>query len=200
MTSQKLFSMFKKTGLIVLGLIALSLFTYILVIRPLQIRHQKQNFDKAEASLDQLYNQIVAKVGKPDQYKKDKVCSYISQEFGKGPRNCHVSIYLLFENKDSAASTSLMNRVSFFSMSQLKSERLNSSLDSFKNYLQIKGPQTFDQKYSQIGNVQCGISYSYPVHPTYATIDPIMTKANENLQIELACSGPAMAEFYTVKN
>jgi hypothetical protein len=179
-------------GLLIL--VASALLLYFFVIRTLQIRHQKQNFAKAEASLDALEKQIEEKVGKPDQIKKDKSCSYISQEFGTGPRNCNINISFLFSNNDALASTEKMKKISAFTGTDIKDNLNKISQQGFRPLNERKINQIF---YGDLGDqydLSCALQYTFPVYPTQGnTIQP---QDSEKFQVDIGCQGPAMIEIY----
>jgi len=179
-------------GLLILGLTAL--LGYVLVLRPLQIRQQKQNFTKAESRLDELAKQIEATIGKPDATKKDKSCGRANLLSEKGPLGCDVSIYLLYENKTADISSALMQKVALFSDSNLRIGSGSAHGKSFVNKSQQRGEQTFFQNFGATSQLPCSFSYSYPLMDRKIFIP----KAEENLQIGLSCGGPAMAEYYPV--
>jgi len=179
----------------VVGLTAVS---YIFVYRPYSIRQDKERFTKAEASLDEVYNQIVAKVGKPDEVKKDNNCAYANRVYGKGPRSCSVGIYLLYENKNSSSASSTMADVAPIIGSKIYAGPGERDQTNFVP-VQLNKTQSFSQDYKQFGEIDCGIDYLYPVSPSNQN-DTFQTSFDENLEITLICGGPAKAEHFTVKN
>lgn len=166
------------------------------VIRTIQIHTQKQNFAKAEASLDALAKQIEAKVGKPDDIKKEKSCGYASRVYEKGPRGCSISIFLFFSGKDSTQATGLTSQISPL-VSNKEVQRLGEITHTFVPFDQYRGDQTLSQAYYDIGSLSCSVQYVYPVSKKLN--QPFEPKESENLQLELSCGGVAMAEFFPVK-
>lgn len=186
-----------KIFLVLVLVVGLSAASYILLYRPYSIRKDKERFTKAEASLDEVYNQIVAKAGKPDQVKKDKSCAYANRVYGKGPRSCSVGIYLLYENRNNLVASSITEKAATVSGAQLTvfGEK---STGSFSSITEKRGDQTISQGYNSIEGLACSIDYIYPVLPSSSkTFQPT---TNENLEVVIACGGPAKAEHFTVKN
>lgn len=168
--------------------------SYALIIRPLQIRSQKQNFDKAEASLDALAVQIQDKIGKADETKKEKTCDRANLLSERGPLGCDVSIHLLYRNRDSVASSELMRTLSSFST---KSLRIGSGVakgNAFIPVSQQRGEQTFFQDFSILTSPSCSYSYSYPA------TDRSFDVTGENFDVGVTCGGSAMKEFYPLKD
>lgn len=187
-----------KIFLVLIFVVGLSAASYILVYKPYSIRKDKEKFTKAEASLDEVYNQIVAKVGKPDEVKKDKNCAYANRVYGKGPRSCSVGIYLLYKNKNSSISSSIMTDVAPIIGSKKYVGPGERDQTNFVPVQQNK-TQSFSQDYKQFGDIDCGIDYLYPVSPSNQN-SAFQTTFDENLEITLICGGPAKAEHFTVKN
>lgn len=55
----------------------------------------KKDFENAQASIDKVYADIVAKLGPPSNYKKSQSCSRPSQKFSQGPLSCSVDLEFL---------------------------------------------------------------------------------------------------------
>src|SRR3990167_1392881 len=109
-SSKKRFAWDKVLGIVGLILVVL-VAGYFGWWRPHQIKEEKKQFEKAQASIEQLYSQIEAKVGKPDQVKRENKCSYTSVEFGRGSRSCDVIIFGLYENRSTAQANELLKNI-----------------------------------------------------------------------------------------
>lgn len=197
----KLHKILRISGLSILTLIAIGITSYITVIRPLQIRQEKKNFTAAQASIDQLFSQIEAKIGKPDQIKKEGYCRYISQEFGRGPRSCSVNIRAQYESRDMNQANSLMAGAASLFKSSLYDYGTNSRGEPslfVEPDLKHRGDQKFSQSLDDINGLSCGIQYLYPV--TQDPVDPNTQKFNQVLTLEIYCAGSAKSEHFPVKN
>ena len=186
-----------KVFLVLVFVVGLTAVSYVFVYRPFAIRQDKERFTKAEASLDEVYNQIVAKVGKPDEVKKDKSCHYANRAYGKGPRSCSVGIYLLYENKNSSSASSITEKLAAIAGTKLTlfGEKTTASFIPSENK---RGDQTLTQENKTIEGLACSTDYIYPVLPSSSKrFQPV---SSENLEVVIACGGPAKAEHFTVKN
>jgi len=190
--------MAKNLPIYLLMTVGIVVFVYFVLYRPYATHQEKKDFEKAEAALNELYDKIVAKIGKPDQEKKVNKCSYASREFGRGPRSCSVNIYVLYENRGLEAANTMTKNVATITGTQLYPGPGEESLAEFVVAQYPHVSQYFDQEFNDIESITCGARYSYPVYPTYSTIDPLQTTFHENLQIELSCSGSAKSEHYPV--
>src|SRR3989344_6171297 len=56
----------------------------------------KQKFEKAQASIDALYANIISKVGQPDKVKKNQTCGYANRKNERGPLSCGGSGNLVY--------------------------------------------------------------------------------------------------------
>lgn len=181
----------------VLGLAAVSCIVYFFIIKPIQIRNQKQNFAKAEARLDDLEKQIEQKIGKPDQIKKDKSCSYASRVYERGPRVCGISIYMLYANRNLDFANRTLKSATDLVGTKLYNQLLRDEASEFTPYDGRGASQSFSQALPNPGNLNCSIQYLFPVVPLHDKTFP--DASGENVEIALSCGAPAMAELYPVK-
>jgi hypothetical protein len=184
----------------VLGLIIILLpfLIYFLIVRPLQINHQRNQFKKAEVQLNSLADQIQAKIGKADQAKTEKSCSYQSQAYGKGPRSCNARVSLLYPGKDAAEANRLMQEVSSFGKPDLRNSRGSSAPLDFSDAVDKRSDQVFYQSIPELSGISCGFQYIYPVVTRLAS--PFHPQTIDSLELDISCHGSAMAEFYPVQN
>ena len=193
------YSLYGLAGAAVLGVVS-----YAFVIRPLQINNQKKNFDKAEASLDTLAEQIQQTIGKADETKKEKSCGYASQEFGRGSRSCGVSLNLLFRSRPIEEVNKIMSRVASSVGGELYYFLGSKDLDG-KPYPQnfttsnARTDDRFSQNLSAPDNLNCSIEYIYPV-TKLENKDTFKDLVGENMGIYLSCGGPTLKEFYPLKD
>jgi hypothetical protein len=175
----------------VLAVAVIGAVTYLFLIQ-----REKAQFNQAEKEIDALYAQIIEKVGKPDQEKKEKSCGYASRVYGKGPRSCSVSKYFLYENKDATQSNIITEDVKKLSGNAPLQRFGDKSINKFIEYDKTHktNDQQLSQGYSDIGNLVCNLRYSYPEIELFSNI--FKSKHGTNLQISITCSGPAMAEHY----
>jgi hypothetical protein len=162
------------------------------------VRQDKKRFEKAEASLDELYAKIVATVGKPDQEKQDKSCAYASREFEKGPLGCAISVSALYENTTFGAANSKMTQITPLISNKVYPGPGEKYQTNFVP-LAENNNQSFAQDYKKFVSISCAVDYIYPAYPSYSS-SPFQTKYTENFQIELSCGGSAKAEHYPVSN
>jgi hypothetical protein len=197
-TKTKLKRWAKNSPIYLLMLIGLVAFIYFVLYRPLAIHQEKKNFEKAEASLNELYEKIVQKIGLPDQKKNNKSCGYSSVVFGRGDLGCAVSISALYENINSDSATLKMKQIATFIGNKLYPGAGTRNQEGFVP--KDRNPvQSFRQDYKKFNDLSCTVSYSYPVYPTYS-YSIFQTEFAENILIELSCGGPAKAEHYPVSN
>ena len=161
------------------------------------IWREKKQFALAEKEIDALYAQIVEKIGKPDQEKKTKSCGYASRVYGKGPRGCSVTQRLLYESSGLGESNKIMVDVLKLSNGTYLQTFGDKSKNRFTDQ-ENRTDQHISQDYRDIGDLSCGISYYFPVVKEFS--DDFEPRALENLQIEISCGGPALAEYFPIKN
>ncbi|OGL29681.1 hypothetical protein A3D14_03615 [Candidatus Saccharibacteria bacterium RIFCSPHIGHO2_02_FULL_47_12] len=201
-TKIKLKRMAKNLPIYFLMTVGIMVFVYFVLYRPYAIHQEKKDFEKAEATLNELYDKIVAKIGKPDQEKKVNKCSYSSSfsEFEtRGDRSCDVAIYALYENKNAEQSNTIMKTASqIVGTSQIRKVFGSQQQNAFVPIVSPSTQQSFAQDYNNVSGLRCGVSYSYPIEAgLYEVFKP---KAAESIEIELSCYGSARAEHYPVSN
>jgi preprotein translocase subunit YajC len=176
----------------VLGLIIILLpfLIYFLIVRPLQINHQRNQFKKAEVQLNSLADQIQAKIGKADQVKIETSCDRANIKFSKGPLVCDSSTYLTYKNIDPAKASLFMAEVAKLGTGSLRSGSSSALGQEFRGGSLGSIDQIFYQNFTSIENLACAFSYDYPTGGDL----------QKNLKIGAGCSGPAMAEIYPAKN
>jgi hypothetical protein len=170
---------------------------YFAMYRPLMIRRDKDRFIKAQASIEDLFTQIEAKVGKPDQVKRDQSCSYANREFERGPLACAVSIYALYGERTIEEASGILLDSSLVVGTPLLQfgEQVT---PQFTLAPQKPVEQTINQDYKHIAGLSCKVDYSYPF---VSGLYDVFTSAPANsIKLSLVCGGPANAEHFPVKN
>ena len=175
---------------ICLAVLGLTVYVYL-------IQREKSQFATAEKEIDALYAQIVEKVGKPDQEKKEKTCDRPNLKFAKGPLSCSVSKSMLFENKNFEESNSLMSNISSLSYMPVRVGSVSSELPGFTANGRRNGDQVFSQSFSSKTNLSCTLSYVYP-----AKEQDEFSASNTSTAFEVSfdCGGSAMSEYFPVKD
>ncbi|MES2971825.1 MAG: hypothetical protein V4702_05890 [Patescibacteria group bacterium] len=172
----------------------LGVLSYVLIVRPMQIRNQKQQFEKAEASLDTLAAQIEQTIGKPDETKKEKTCGRANLKSSQGPLICSIRSYLLFRSKTADSASSLMAQLSTLSNKELRIGSGAARGTSFTSSSPQKGEQTFYQDFSLDSEPSCSFSYSYPATDREFTVE------GENFELGLVCGGKSLSQLYPIKD
>lgn len=175
------------------------LFVYFVLYRPYTIHLEKKSYEKAESSLNELYEKIVQKIGLPDQKKNSKSCKYTTEEFGRGFRSCSVSIYALYENKTAQEANDLMGDIMPIAGSFPITKVYGSKQpDIFLSSSAYQDKQSFTQSLGGMDDLTCSIGYTYRIVASpYEMFTP---KSSDNLVVELSCGGSAKAEHYPVSN
>ena len=163
--------------------------------REVLIYRQKAEFGKAEKEIDALYAQIVEKVGKPDQEKKEKSCNRPNLKFEKGPLSCFVASYLLYENKNLEQSNNLMVEISSLGNQPLRIGSVSSQANAFTYPPRRNGDQVFFQSLGTKTPLSCTFSYVYPAKEQ----DEFKLNSETGFEIGIDCGGPAILEYFPVK-
>lgn len=184
---------YKAVGILLVATVLLGTATYIFLVQK-----EKAQFAQAEKEIDALYAQIVDKVGKPDQEKKEKTCGYASRVYGKGPRYCNINSYLLYSRSNVTNSNRIMKTVSDVAGLSPTDHLARKDIVSFSQYEGVGLDQRFSDDLITSSNKTCSINFSYPVLPSLTA--PLKPGDKENLLISIHCGGPARAEHFPVKD
>lgn len=68
--------------------------------------NDRHRFEQAQASIDELYTDIVAKVGEPNNYRRSASCSRPNQKFEQGPLSCNVGVEFVYDLNDRSEAES----------------------------------------------------------------------------------------------
>ena len=175
----------------VLAVAAIGAGTYIFLIQ-----REKAQFNQAEKEIDALFAQIIEKVGKPDQEKKEKSCDRPNLKFDKGPLSCSIDRYLLFSNKDASSATEILKKVSVLGNGNLRLGSAATTGVAFSDNIQRSGDQRFFQNLESHTTLSCNLSYTYP-----ADEQNIFTVNSQGaIIIGLGCYSSAMVEHYPLRD
>lgn len=173
---------------------------YFGIYRTVAIKVEKDRFLKAQESLEDLSEQIQAKIGKADQLEKDNSCRYQSLKFSRGARSCSIRLDMQYEKRAMDQANTLMKEAA-----SLFGGRIEENFGQQKDLsmfvapdINNRGDQIFSQNLEDINGLGCGIQYLYPV--TQDATNPYIQRFDEILTINIYCSGDAKAEHFPVKN
>ncbi len=166
---------------------------FVVVVRPLQIRNQKAQFDKAEASLDALVLEIEAKIGKADEVKKEKSCGRANLKNAEGPLICSVSVDLLFASTDVNSANGSLQKLLGSNNKKLRIGSAAAEGTSFLPTSEKRSDQTFFQDFQTASEPSCAYSYRYPAN------EGVFKLGGENFEVGMTCGGPAFKEYYPLK-
>lgn len=181
-------------GLLIVA--GLGLLIFFFVVQPLQVHKQKQDFAKAETSLDTLAAKIEQTIGKADETKKVKSCDRPNLKYEQGPLSCSVLISLIYKDKTVDDANNYLNSYSKTIPTTLRSGSSFVTGSSFTKLDNQKLTQVFYQSLPESGDLVCTISYRYP-----SGIDQdMLTTEDRGFLISGLCSGPARNEFFPLKD
>lgn len=192
----------KIAGFAVIGLAVLGVVVYIGLMW-----REKRQFIQAEKDISTISAQIIEEVGRPDQEIKDRSCGYASRKFSRGPRGCSVSIYLLYKNKGVLESNVLVGKIS--SLLNIKpsgyafNHKTMTGSDEYE-FKELDDGRLFDRQLSTSLNTGfdkgCSIGLTHPgVGTPYREMFDT-TYSEKNFVVGLSCGGPAMAEYFPLKD
>ncbi len=185
---------------ILVGAVLIGGAAYLLLVRPLQIANEKKQFEKARLSIEELYTKLEAKIGTPDQIKRESYCSYTSAKFSKGRRACSVKINGAYLNVDLLrANTIMSDAASLFNsaLSNYSVESRDQPSQFVSPDINHRGDQSYSQSIDSVEGFGCGVQYLYPV--VQDQVDPYIQRFNNTLFIEIYCSKDSKAEHYPLK-
>jgi len=197
MIKTKRFTRDKTIGLVGL-IIVIGIGVYVGVYRPYSVGQDKERFLQAQASLEELYSQIEAKIGKPDEIKRDQSCDRANLKSSQGPLLCDVGISMWYKNRDVHQSNSLMRSSISLNSTEIRIGSGSAEGKAFVSAEIKRGLQVFYQSINSFSGLSCAIGYRYPTTPSLE--EQFNSKYDENFEIHISCGGPAKAEHFPLKN
>jgi hypothetical protein len=162
-------------------------------------KHQnKIAFQEARDAIDEVYKDIVAKVGPPAKAKRDNECSRPNHEFTQGRLSCSVSTSFIYGVEDLDEANKKYRAI----QSVIKDRS-----DLFKN----DGPwssQIIDEvevnsyyhaaldKLKTTSAMRCTVNY---VYDTPREMDLSVDNTNKGLETSIVCSDLAKAQYYLLQ-
>jgi hypothetical protein len=158
-------------------------------------RHQnKLAFQQARTAIDEVYKDIVTKVGPPAASKKMNECSRPNQEFTQGPLSCAIGtsfIYPVANHGDATKKYKAIQDVIKSRPDLFKPEGKLSSEIKDELVVNTYYHSTID-KYRSNKDLKCYSSY---IFDTPREMD-LSINSNHALQINLDCSDSAKTQLY----
>jgi hypothetical protein len=164
-------------------------------------RHQnKLAFQQARTAIDEVYKDIVTKVGPPAASKSINSCQRHNQEFEEGPLSCAVGISFIYSvanreeaNKRYKAIQSIIkSRTDLFKPDGVLSSEIRDEL-VFNTY--------YHSAYDRIrtkSDMECSAKYIYDTpDETFLRISEIRDKT---FQVNIGCSDWAKQKLYPLNN
>jgi cbb3-type cytochrome oxidase subunit 3 len=178
-------------GLLILLILSVAVFWSV---RTYQKHQNKVAFQQARAAIDEIYADIVAKVGQPADSRNENECSRPNQEFTQGPLSCAVGTSFIYAvgDRDEAIQ---------------KYKDIQSVIKSRPDLLKPDGPWSTAigdelvvntyyhsalDKFKTLSGMQCFNKY---VYDTPREMD-LTTNSDHSLQIYMDCSEFARQQLY----
>jgi hypothetical protein len=177
-------------GLLIL--VAVGVLGWFFAVKPILAAQEKKRFEKAAASLQQLADEIQAKIGKADEVIESRSCGYSSAKFSKGNLSCAVRVELNYLGYDLSKSNRALTDVSGLIGSTLYPGAGNFDTSSFEDMAPAE--QSFSQGFEK-ANLSCKAAYLYTDSTKFRTARPDETSG---LVISLNCSGSSLAEHFAI--
>lgn len=157
----------------------------------------KNKFKQAQASINELYSEIVAKVGQPDNYQKTNSCSRPNLKFEQGPLSCDVDIDFIFGVKNESEALNLFkniqNTIKARSDLFVQDGRLETNIPSVLVASDIY--RIARDEYKSSGGVRCVAVYTYNTpSETYLKLTKDIGK--QTFYVTIGCNGNAKYEYY----
>jgi hypothetical protein len=180
-------------GLLIL--VAVGVLGWFFAVKPILAAQEKKRFEKAAASLQQLADEIQAKIGKADEVTKEESCGRAHLKNDRGPLLCDTGYKLVFKNKNAADATGTMLQIAKFSSSELRKGNdfglVSDEKSEFEFSVRKNGHtgQIFYQDLSDRFSLGCSASYRHEIEKTIGI-----------LTFEISCGNKSLAEHFPLRN
>jgi hypothetical protein len=174
--------------LVICVVIVGGVFGYKHIQKDRAIAKEHAEYTAAEADLNNLADQIVAKFGRPADRKELKACGYTSVEFGRGALYCNVDINVLYGTSSLANSIELAKNIEG---SGLKGGRIKQEFDPTIQTESIPPVSIFVESFDS-NSLNCSVEYSHHLSdeelgpPDFANLS--FGNSKEALLIDMNCN------------
>lgn len=176
-------------------IVGIGLVGFFGVYRPVSVYLDKQRFLRAEKEIEEVAEQIQAKIGPADQVKRGASCSYASRKFERGPLSCGVGVHGIYIADDPSSANSILEKVVSIKASTLYPGASQQGATEFKDNKASHVQQSFTQDFYSSG-LLCKIEYVFPAEVNLEEYFP--ENDTRNIRITTRCSGDARAEHFPV--
>ena len=170
--------------------------------REYSIRADKERFEKAKASIDALYADIVANVGEPNTSERNQSCGRTNQKNDAGRLSCGVMMYFAYTATDHIQASELATKIHQtldvrIDLADITYTDMNSKLPYSKlidKQYQIASTKYQDKK----TKIKCFLSTTYAISDSAFHV--ITTSAPHSMSVQLGCSDKAKTEHYPLNS
>lgn len=154
----------------------------------------KQKFEQAQASIDALYADIVAKLGEPNNYESTQSCGRPNQKFEQGPLSCSVGIGFVYALSSEDNPISLFTKID--GVISLKNDIFRFNDASTVNDL---APPVIIKEYLSVkSGMKCRVKHAYSSPPDIH-LELIEGGSGENpFYVGISCGSKAKSEYYPI--
>ena len=159
----------------------------------------KQKFEKAQASIDALYADIVASVGEPDEVLRTQTCGHSARKYETGPLGCGDYLYFVYGVSNNEPATKLVQKVIYELKRQDSLEVTFSNEESNLPFISLDNSKPHQEVGLDFTNIksklQCSLRSTYDYNNS-SNHSIATSNSGENLSFIVACQGDAKAEHY----
>lgn len=189
----------KNNKLLVFILVLVLATVTIFIYRAYEKQQNKLAFTEARQAIDSIYTEVVAKVGRPDDFRHTSSCSRNFQEWGGGELSCDTGVDLLYSIDNREQATDLYKKIQAIVLTKNNVFIPNSTLStSIKDELVVDTYyySAYDSFKSKKG-LACVAKYVYNTpKDTYLPVP----KDKKGLYVTLGCFGGAKVAYYPLDN
>lgn len=165
---------------IIFALLALALTIYFCIIRPIQVRYERRQFEGLYTQAKALSKDIESVTGSPDATQLIKDCGRASWVYGGGPLSCWVGVRLTYKNVSIEQANGLLNKAKSPVKPYVKYDGTDEGFNTKMRYDDDLGQDLIISN----GDRSCSVRYYYE-----KLTPPEMT-------ISVGCGGSAMLPHY----
>jgi hypothetical protein len=185
--------------LVSLGVLVLGFFVY----RFITIQIDRQNFRKAEKTVEKIESLILAEMGAPSRVSNRKVCSYTNFTYSKGALGCMVGVDFEYSNKNNKDADSIVAAIN--KKLAATGDLRNAKDDPIYGIRSFGSPSTSSEGLNMqrnykddLSGLKCVISYGRQPESTNTFHSEAVKYSANSLFISFVCSGGAKAEYYSL--
>lgn len=172
-----------------------------LIYNQYSIYSEKKNFERARADINEVYAEVVAKLGEPDNSDRRSTCSRTSVVFGQGDLSCDVRTDFLYGVVNLDEANRKFKEIQKIISSNGNFKRTSTAATSIKTETSADTHNASSIHRAvddyRVSGLDCVAGYNYesPFETSLGSVE----NNKKTFFVSIGCYAPAKKEYYSLK-